>query len=215
MVIDFDKLKLGIVTLTVGHWDLMPEHFDSINKSYPHPHDIYIVPNLLYQRSVSAAVNLGVRRAIDEGCDYICYAADDVIVGKEDIESLLNKLIEDDLWVCHHHTEKESGYFFWVANPDLFTKANIWWDEFFYPAYFEDNDWERRIKLVDASKVGYINTDCTHIGSVTKKRLSPLMAQQHHKDFERNRARYALKWGGLPGTEEYDVAWNGGDPIEV
>jgi hypothetical protein len=80
-----------------------------------------------------------------------------------------------------------------------------YWDEEFYPAYFEDNDWDRRIKLNAPDKLTSIPITGKHIGSVTVKRMNEEELKIHHEQFDENRERYILKWGGVPGKERFLV----------
>jgi hypothetical protein len=214
-MVDFDRLRIGFVTLTVGHWDLMADCMRSIYECYPHPKEIYIIPNLDYKMSVSAALNKGFKRAMAEHCDYIVYVADDVIVRGDDIQRMLTSLIENDLWVKLFNL----GFAFFAVNPEVFKHVG-YWDEGFYPAYFEDNDWQYRIILKDPSKIsGSIHesediAQSIHIGSATLKRMTPEEQERHHENFRRNRDRYIRKWGGEPLHEVYTVPWNGDPPPE-
>lgn len=76
-------------------------------------------------------------------------------------------------------------------------------DEQFSPAYFEDNDYHRRLTLagwespVAPSAVG-------HIVSATMKAATPEDRERHHALFRACRARYVRKWGGIPGQEKHE-----------
>jgi GT2 family glycosyltransferase len=210
---DFDAMKLGIVTLTVGNWGLMDGHMSSIMDYYPHDKCIYIVPNLDFDLSLSAAINLGFRRAVNEGCDYIIYSADDTVIGRDCFQTVLTKLVEEDLWFCGGQSlnSPSSGWDVFAINPVILERVG-YWDEGFYPAYFEDNDWAHRISLADESKAGYIPADFVHLGSQTVRNMNDGARRRHSIYFEANRERYVAKWGGLPKQETFFVPWNGGEP---
>lgn len=195
--VDYNSFSVGFVSLTVGHWDLMYDHMRSIYDCYPHPKEFFIIPNLNQEVSLAAAINKGFKRAMKE-CDYIVYCADDVIVKGNDIQNMLNELIVNKLWVVL----SSHGFSFFCVDPVIFRIVGFW-DEDFYPAYFEDNDWYYRIKLVDLSKIGAVETESEHITSVTIKRMSPQKLAQHHVQFNANRERYIAKWGGEPGHEAF------------
>jgi GT2 family glycosyltransferase len=78
-------------------------------------------------------------------------------------------------------------------------------DERFYPAYFEDNDYHRRMKLAGIKEAFVEDTGYEHVGSATLKSFSPEETQEHHRNFVRLRELYVLKWGGLPGAEIYET----------
>ena len=82
-------------------------------------------------------------------------------------------------------------------------------DEGFQAAYYEDDDYARRIALAGWWCLS-VPTDATHVGSATIKRYDAAREVEHHQTFNHNRARYVRKWGGLPGREAYALPWNGG-----
>ena len=78
-------------------------------------------------------------------------------------------------------------------------------DENFYPAYFEDNDYHRRIGLADGSKYyagGSARVPATKRSSVTISRRPEV------NQFQKNRDYYMRKWGGPPGAEVFPSPWN-------
>lgn len=81
-------------------------------------------------------------------------------------------------------------------------------DETFWPAYFEDNDYALRL-----TRKGYTlhASDCSygHVGSATRASLLPGELDQHHHYFRVARSWYKRKWGGLPGSEVFTTPYNG------
>jgi GT2 family glycosyltransferase len=225
---DFDSIKVGFVNLTVGNWDLLPAHFDSILANYRRHKDFYIVPNLEYKMSLAAALNKGFVMALDDGCDYICYVADDAMIGEGAVEKLLNKL-EEGYWFVGGTLDVEAerstpipnapvgqenstgGWDVFVLDPVIFEEVGFM-DESFYPAYYEDNCWARMIDLVKPGMMGYTPINMYHRRSETMKRYTQEEIDKHHRYFALNQRRYFEMWGGFPGTESYDKKWNGGPP---
>ena len=73
-----------------------------------------------------------------------------------------------------------------------------YFDERFFPAYFEDNDYAERIKRVLLSK-GYLSgtvhdSQVLHVGSCTIKEGGVKVA----RSFEENKRKFKEKWGFLP-----------------
>ncbi len=85
-------------------------------------------------------------------------------------------------------------------------------DEGFYPAYFEDNDYRYRLKLAGHEVVRVPGCTYDHVGSATLKAKRSHEQVRHWEDFARNRARYVAKWGGLPGEETFAVPFDGNEP---
>ena len=75
-------------------------------------------------------------------------------------------------------------------------------DERFYPAYFEDNDYHYRIQLAGLRAVTYPPAMFYHYGSRTQNEATavPLVPGSV---FDENRRRYVQKWGGPPGQEQF------------
>jgi GT2 family glycosyltransferase len=74
-------------------------------------------------------------------------------------------------------------------------------DENFFPAYFEDNDYHRRMKLLNIHELQVPDAGYLHVGSAYLKSLSPEELAIHHHQFDVNRDYYYRKWGGNPGSE--------------
>ncbi len=76
-------------------------------------------------------------------------------------------------------------------------------DEGFEPAYFEDNDYHRRMQLAHIKSVVYPPALFFHFGSRTQNEAvgKPIVSSPR---FEANRNYYVGKWGGTPGTERFD-----------
>jgi len=86
-------------------------------------------------------------------------------------------------------------------------------DEGFTPAYFEDNDYHRRMQLAGAGdKIYSVNVPYLHYGSATINR-SEKAREGWNAQFEQSRSYYVRKWGGLPGEERYKVPF-GERPVD-
>ena len=77
-------------------------------------------------------------------------------------------------------------------------------DEVFFPAYYEDNDFHHRMNLAEVKAVCYPSAMFLHYGSRTQNEAlgRPLTnsGNQH--------ARYVAKWGGDPGVETFNHPYN-------
>jgi GT2 family glycosyltransferase len=75
-------------------------------------------------------------------------------------------------------------------------------DEAYYPAYFEDNDYHYRILRAGLRAIVHPPAMFYHYASRTQyeARTSPVVTG---KDFEKNRVYYIRKWGGPPGGEKF------------
>jgi GT2 family glycosyltransferase len=75
-------------------------------------------------------------------------------------------------------------------------------DEAFYPAYFEDNDYYYRMKLAGLLAITLPTALCFHFGcrTSTEAYAGPMAARQ---GFLRCREYYIQKWGGPPHAEAF------------
>lgn len=88
-------------------------------------------------------------------------------------------------------------------------------DPNFVPAYFEDNDYHRRMRLLGFDITPITDAEYIHVGSATLQKFTPEQQAQFHMYFRRNETYYIFKWGGKPGHELYEQPFNGQDPIEA
>lgn len=65
-------------------------------------------------------------------------------------------------------------------------------------AYFEDNDYDFRIR--EQSEIGFYDVACgyEHYGSATIRSMSKKEHDEHNRKFELARANFRKKWGRLP-----------------
>ena len=80
-------------------------------------------------------------------------------------------------------------------------------DQKFHPAYFEDNDFHRRIKLASMRGVKTSNAMYYHFGSRTIKE-NPDIKEISNSLYLQNEQRYIEKWGGKPGKEKFKTPFN-------
>lgn len=87
-------------------------------------------------------------------------------------------------------------------------------DEVFFPAYFEDNDYHYRMQVEDLLAIVYPPAMFYHFASKTSQEASetkvPIVSNGM---FENNRATYTRKWGGQPTHEIYKTPYN--DPMKT
>ena len=138
---------------------------------------------------------------------------DDIIFGEYDIYNFQYAYYSDfDAVLFRADNVPELNMFscFMPTNRLIMTVGMF--DEKFYPAYFEDNDYRYRMKLAGFdNKISSVKTNLAHYTSSTLAGYSPERMMKHHDEFRRNRAYYEQKWGGLPGNELYDTPFNGVD----
>lgn len=103
-----------------------------------------------------------------------------------------------------------------AANTSAFMLTRSCWervgafDEAFYPAYFEDNDYCYRMKLAGLSAIILPTALCYHFGcrTQTEAYAGPMAAKLA---FLRCQDYYIRKWGGAPFAETYLTPFGGRD----
>ena len=81
-------------------------------------------------------------------------------------------------------------------------------DEDFFPAYFEDNDYHYRMKLVNLKAVKINMALYFHYGSRTITENLEIR-EKSNLGYIPNRDYYRRKWGGVPGNEIYKIPFGG------
>ena len=88
-----------------------------------------------------------------------------------------------------------------------------WFDENFHPMYYEDRDFEYRMKLAG---VPYV-----HLESGTKHDTSSTINSDHsfhsrnRQTFQSNAEYYTAKWGSHPYSERFKIPFNDGRQVVV
>lgn len=179
----------------------------------------------------AASWNQGVRYFYDRDYDYFLILNNDVLIPMQSIPALVERFERPDariMLISMHNVrgtiENPRDVLILPADckkdvpesegPDFsaFMISRRTWeiigefDEGFYPAYFEDNDYHYRIKVGGFIAINYPNAFYYHFGSGTQNQgPAPVVNGQM---FEMNRMYYMQKWGGVPGNEKWKTPGN-------
>ena len=82
-------------------------------------------------------------------------------------------------------------------------------DEKFYPGYFEDNDYLRRMKLAKIHDLGEYQMPKVELDVECQGTALAMKAGKVEVDFATLLAYYVEKWGGNPGQEIFDLPFAG------
>jgi len=159
---------------------------------------------------VGPSWNLLARRYLKGQDDQLLICGDDVTLHPDAVEKLVATMVEtnadfgspDPLRTTMHQM-----FSCFMVRWSLFEKVG-YFDEMFWPAYFEDNDFHRRMKLAGAAEAiapcGY-----DHLNSGTMKKYTKDELELHHQRFRECQSYFVRKWGGLPGAERFTVPFDG------
>lgn len=163
-------------------------------------------PNLTIIKSeknigVAASWNL-MCRLIFKDSEYALIMNDDIYFGKS--EEQINTLLKTNK---KHFYCSPMDWCIFAISKQTWDKVGEF-DEVFYPAYFEDNDYSHRMKL-KAFKIHHIAQflPSIHRASMTMEKDESILRM-----FNKNKKRYIEKWGGEPMREKYKIPYDGKTP---
>lgn len=129
----------------------------------------------------------------------------DIVFGPGDLARLDNAMEPE---AAHLATVFEFGAF--ALNTACVDTVG-WFDENFHPMYYEDRDYEYRMRLAGVPYVK-LESGATHDTSSTI-RSSPRLSARNDETFGLNGRYYNDKWGGPPYQERFTVPFNGERPV--
>ena len=183
-------------------------------------------------RGVAASWNQGVRWGLANGYEHFLILNNDLIVHPQAVENLVRAFERPDVYLAsmydagdeitqpeelprlrlaplsHPPAPNFSAFLIGTKTLEAMTAAGDplggFFDEGFYPAYFEDNDYYYRLKLYLGEAAAIATTDalCYHYCGRTQYQ-SPDAPVVPHDRYEENCVYYVKKWGGKPGEERF------------
>lgn len=206
-----EDIKSVIAIPTINRADLLEEALDVYTKNWKR--QILIIDNgkqIIQPRSsvkvlkmpqnlgVSGSWNYACNLLFGQGYTHICLLNDDVIWKKTQEE--VDNFIKDN------PTDFYVGMGTWC---NLVLPKNTWdivgpFDENFFPAYFEDNDYCYRMRLAGLKRIN------SEFFSPEVFRNSQTIARDKslNKNFDLNKEKYKQKWGGYPLEETFKTPYN-------
>jgi GT2 family glycosyltransferase len=184
-----------------------------------------------FQRSV----NFGVCYGLEHGAEFILVLNNDIVLHPEVIWRLVERFEKGDVGMVTCMDVRGEMHEKGIAPVDIkninavekeivdeapnpnfsaFCVSKDCWefvgefDELFYPAYFEDNDYHRRMFLSQVNAIVLPAAMFYHYGSRTQNEgdiTGPIVPGPL---FENIRAEYVKKWGGKPGEETFLTPYN-------
>lgn len=200
---------------TLKRYDLLWNVIDSANKGTMKPDRFFIIDNggKFEHRGdknvfvFSPGGNLGVAKSwnvfISNVPEYRIICNDDIEFYEDTIELLIKNY--DENFILYPEGVPSANSFSCFLIPNKIPKTIGMFDEEISPgyAYFEDNDYHRRMKFAGFDIKGIKDARLNHANSSTLKSYNFQEEQLHHILFRRARQNYIKKWGGLPGEEIY------------
>lgn len=167
-----------------------------------------------YNLGVAASWNRIITTAWSRGYDFVYIGSNDIILSPGSLKLFINmdKPQPECLWMLNRFN-------FWCLRISSISTVGLF-DENFMPAYFEDDDYDYRIKLAGLQSVSLCDQEIqyngrtlpavpsTHLGSQTIN-SNPDYKNKNSYTFEKwNKNHYIMKWGGIPGQEKFTTPYN-------
>jgi hypothetical protein len=221
------KQSFAIGIPTLNRSDLLNPSLEKYFNQFPQT-SIFIIDNgnqNLVSRENNFKVfkpkkNLGVARSWNYLCDEIFKDHEYALILNDDIYIDLNQSEVNDFALGQKvnlvKCQEEFNFCSFILSKKCFTKHRF--DESFYPAYFEDKDYFRRLKI---SGINVLE----HFFLNPKEYLNSASSSEEGGDpnilssFANLYKRYIDKWGGPPGQEiflsEFNQSPNQSKTIEI
>lgn len=138
----------------------------------------------------------------------------DLIILNDDIEpgrNLFERILEQPESFVTADESHMFGAF--LIRREVWTSVGEF-DETFYPAYHEDNDYFMRLRLAKIA-IGCPRSDGYKENgpSATKARFTQEQLNEFNAQFDYGRKYYVRKWGGPPHLETFALPFNGTHPV--
>jgi len=214
------KLKIAVGIPTINRADLLKECLADLAINMSPIEKLYIVDNgaqkFVIPKSFTSthrlhrpSKNLGVagswnymmqKAFVEDNIDYLLMLNDDIVLGKT-LQQILNIIKSNpavDLFVCSRQ------WSVFLLSKKIIDKVG-YFDEKFFPAYYEDNDYYYRGKLIGAeiiTRVTQLNPKIYRASQTIKK------DPELEKGSPKNHEYYKKKWGGSPREEKFKTPFN-------
>lgn len=200
----YDLLKISIESAERGN--LKPAKYLIIDNGGKFQYDEFYTSLGDRLEIKSYGENLGVAGSWNKICentsDIRIICNDDVVFFEDTIQNLVRKF--DENMVVFPAGIIAANAFSCFIIPDNVLKLVGYFDARISPgyAYFEDNDYHRRMILKNISLIGVSDCMLEHSPSSTLKNFTSSQEREHHRRFKIAQDNYKRKWGGLPGHED-------------
>jgi len=181
----------------------------------------YVLPhyNTVYHaigenRGLAASWNDGLIESQQTRADVMIIANDDISMDRADLRTLSQGALthrDTGVIICqgydgNMHRQQQLQHVVFAINPIAIEKIG-YFDENFFPIYFEDTDYSRRCGLAGVTYYDAGPTGIQHRGSTTIKTNSSLYTQ-NNLTFSKNFDYYVRKWSGDPASEQWQYPFN-------
>ncbi len=154
---------------------------------------------------VAASWNLIMRTGFESGHHWVFIGSNDTFLHPGSIRAAIDMPKEPNVAIWNL---REANFF-------LINRSTIdavgWFDENFYPAYKEDQDYYYRSTLAGLKWVDVPGASANHVGSATIRSNPDYASHNQNTHFNWNLNHYKMKWGGDAAREVFKTPYNRSD----
>lgn len=191
--------------------------------SFFNPNNVLIIDNTEINRGVAASWNIGIDKVLEQNRDWLIICSESVTFGPRGGREFIEAL---DYYKNEDIIEAGNGLGWHLIAFNARTLRDVgYFDEMFYPAYYEDNDYSHRYQLIREVGVGYPGGRDEYAKDFPGKPLWPkvdvdanlegtaqgIIKTEIKIDFVDLENKYKQKWGGVSPNEKYSLPYN--DPL--
>jgi GT2 family glycosyltransferase len=199
----FDLLKPSLLILSLEYPDTRIYVVDNGNQGIKEDPDFKFKDNIIV---FEPKKNLGVAASWNYLCKEIykehkhaLLLNDDIIIGMNEgfLKNMVNQLNDEDMYYT------ATDYSVILLSNKVFNEVGGF-DELFYPAYYEDNDFEYRAELLGIKRV-----ELPSLKPVLYRNTSSIIKMEYMSESVWiNKQYYINKWGGTPSEEKFKKPFN-------
>ena len=208
-------MKFCILIPTLNRKDLLLEALDYYTNVFINT-PIYILDNgkqdipntyrntYIYNKEnnlgVAGSWNYLIEKGISNGYHFFLILNDDIIL-KKDEDSIYNIILEhgSDKFIRSEELYNWSAF---ILSKNIYLSVGRF-DVGFERCYFEDNDYEYRMKLENVSIIY-----SKELNAEVYRNSMTIQKEPHLNNFNNNMNYYISKWGGMPKKEIYTIPFN-------
>ncbi len=174
------------------------------------PLDSFVLKTIRPERrlSVGAAWNIGMEQLEKaERGSHLVVLNDDIELGEDAIDQMIECL--GNAPECCIVGPRIHPFCCFLVSQDAVADVGHF-DEQFFPAYFEDNDYRRRMKLAGWQEFAMdeLMMGLKHVGSTTVSAMTSAEKAFMRRCYKNNQRLYEAKWGGPPHYELFSVPYD-------
>lgn len=154
--------------------------------------DVTEIDNSVVNRGCTASWNVGLKMAVDTGADWCVWMSAACRFGPEGGLDLIAALGRNPK--AHVVETQARGHL--IAVNTRVTREIGYCDENFFPSYFQDTDWHRRVTLAFGESLDWRRVE---VGVQSESVSHSVQLSGLHVDFLALETYYRRKWGTFPG----------------